>query len=121
MLQYSFLKSTIFPRKKKSQKCGCKQMKPHWVTEMRQGVRANGEGYPVYSGAPGPTKECNDLSTTGLRSLNPYRWSTETCEPWCSRDVCHEYGNKLEKYFDCLRCGKKNCKKPINPKQRNCV
>lgn len=102
--------------------CPCRRpaMKPHWGTEMNQGVYAIGSGYPVHTKALGPTKECNDLATTGLRPLNPNRWALDTCEPWCGRDVCHEYANQLEAYFDCLRSGNENCKRPVNPRDSGC-
>ena len=77
-------------------------------------------GYPVHTKALGPTKECNDLATTGLRALNTNRWALDMCEPWCGRDLCHEYANQLEAYFDCLRCGNKNCKQPVNPRDCGC-
>ena len=95
-------------------------MQPHWGTELRQGVQAIGDSYPVRSGAGGPTRECNDLSTVGLRPLNPMRWALDTCEPYCGGDVCREYGQRLAGYFDCLKCGRKNCKRPKNPKDCGC-
>lgn len=95
-------------------------MKPHWGTELPQTVGAIGEGYPVRSAALGPTRMCDDLSTAGLRSLNPVRWANDTCEAWCGTDVCREYGNQLEAYFDCLRCGREGCKRPQNPRDCGC-
>jgi hypothetical protein len=92
-------------------------MKPHWGREMSQGIYSIGGGYPVR-----PTKACNDLAASrfALRPLNPNRWALDTCEPWCGPDVCREYGNQLEAYFDCLRCGRKDCKRPRNPRDCGC-
>lgn len=98
------------------------QMKPHWGTELNQGIMAVGEGYPVRSAALGPTALCNDLAqpNVGLRPLNPHRWAMDTCEAWCGGDVCREYGNRLEAYFDCLRCGREICHRPKNPRDCGC-
>jgi hypothetical protein len=54
----------------------------------------------------------------GFRTLNPYRWALETCEPFCDPDICKEYANRLAHYFDC-HCHTR-CAYPINPAHNKC-
>lgn len=80
-------------------------------TEPKFGLCANGEGNPV--------KMCGSV---GMMTMNPYRWSTEACEPFCGQSVCREYGDKLARYFHCKRNnpGCQTCYFPPNPAQNGC-
>lgn len=79
-------------------------------------ARTGREGYPVCSFGPGV------CPTLGRRPLNPYRWALDSCESWCGPTICKEYGNKVAKYFDCLRDAKypSQCERPIHPRNNNC-
>ena len=52
--------------------------------------------------------------------INSYRKSLDECEGICGHDVCKEWGNRLERYYNQKAQGKQ-CKKPLNPCKTGCL
>ena len=52
--------------------------------------------------------------------VNSYEKANTECGPYCPPDVCKEYGDALERYYQNREKGIP-CKKPINPRYSNCM